>query len=104
MVKAIVPRYRYDQLMRLGWKIFLPTSLVAVVIIGGYVTFMNAQARPDFDAIDADKSGYLEAPELAAVTLPAGIDTNNDGRSAGTNIATGRGSSCRSAKPFAARC
>jgi NADH-quinone oxidoreductase subunit H len=80
MVKAIVPRYRYDQLMRLGWKIFLPTSLVAVVLVGGYATFMNAQGRPDFDVLDADKSGYLEAPELAAVTLPMGVDANNDGR------------------------
>ncbi|PZO55496.1 MAG: NADH-quinone oxidoreductase subunit NuoH [Alphaproteobacteria bacterium] len=41
MVKAIVPRYRYDQLMRIGWKIFLPTSLVAVVAIGYYVTFLQ---------------------------------------------------------------
>jgi NADH-quinone oxidoreductase subunit H len=41
MVKAIVPRYRYDQLMRLGWKIFLPTSLVAVVAIGYYVAFLQ---------------------------------------------------------------
>jgi NADH-quinone oxidoreductase subunit H len=39
MVKAIVPRYRYDQLMRLGWKIFLPTSLVAVVLVSAYVVF-----------------------------------------------------------------
>jgi NADH-quinone oxidoreductase subunit H len=32
-VKATVPRYRYDQLMRLGWKVFLPLSLAMVVIV-----------------------------------------------------------------------
>ena len=36
-VKATVPRYRYDQLMRLGWKVFLPTSLIFVVLISGYL-------------------------------------------------------------------
>lgn len=36
-VKASVPRYRYDQLMRLGWKVFLPLSLLWVVVIAGYL-------------------------------------------------------------------
>jgi len=39
MVKAMVPRYRYDQLMRLGWKVFLPLSLVAVVVVAGVLHF-----------------------------------------------------------------
>ncbi|MBB5046370.1 NADH-quinone oxidoreductase subunit H [Rhodopseudomonas rhenobacensis] len=39
MAKAIVPRYRYDQLMRLGWKVFLPLSLVMVVLVAGVLQF-----------------------------------------------------------------
>jgi NADH-quinone oxidoreductase subunit H len=39
MVKAFVPRYRYDQLMRLGWKVFLPISLVAVIVVAALIQF-----------------------------------------------------------------
>jgi NADH-quinone oxidoreductase subunit H len=39
MVKAMVPRYRYDQLMRLGWKVFLPVSIAAVVVVAAVLHF-----------------------------------------------------------------
>jgi NADH-quinone oxidoreductase subunit H len=41
MVKAIVPRYRYDQLMRLGWKVFLPTSLAMVIVVAGVLQYFD---------------------------------------------------------------
>ncbi len=41
MVKAMVPRYRYDQLMRLGWKIFLPFSLIWVVLTAGVLQYFH---------------------------------------------------------------
>jgi NADH-quinone oxidoreductase subunit H len=48
-VKATVPRFRYDQLMRLGWKIFLPISLVWVFLISGYLLLTNEQCPAGTD-------------------------------------------------------
>jgi len=53
-VKATVPRYRYDQLMRLGWKVFLPLSLVWVIVVSGWLVFTG-----HFDA--PPRSGSVEA-------------------------------------------
>ncbi|KPF73621.1 NADH:ubiquinone oxidoreductase subunit H [alpha proteobacterium AAP81b] len=47
-VKATVPRYRYDQLMRIGWKVFLPLSLFWVVVVSGWLMFTG-----HFDTIPA---------------------------------------------------
>ena len=41
LVKAIVPRYRYDQLMRIGWKIFLPSSLIWVILTASFLFYFD---------------------------------------------------------------
>ena len=56
MVKAFVPRYRYDQLMRLGWKVFLPISLAMVVIVAGV---LRSRSEADMGLDQAARSIFL---------------------------------------------
>ncbi len=48
LIKAIVPRYRYDQLMRLGWKIFLPFSLIYLVLTSSFLFFFDKLPKVNF--------------------------------------------------------
>ncbi len=48
LIKAIVPRYRYDQLMRLGWKIFLPFSLIYLVLTSSFLFFFDKLPKGNF--------------------------------------------------------
>ena len=48
VIKAIVPRYRYDQLMRLGWKIFLPFSLIYVVLTASFLLYFDKLPKGSF--------------------------------------------------------
>ena len=48
LIKAIVPRYRYDQLMRLGWKIFLPFSLFYLVLTASFLFYFNKLPKGNF--------------------------------------------------------
>ena len=48
LVKAVVPRYRYDQLMRLGWKIFLPFSLLYLVLTASFLFFFDKLPQGNF--------------------------------------------------------
>ena len=48
LIKAIVPRYRYDQLMRLGWKIFLPFSLIYLVFTASFLFYFDKLPKGNF--------------------------------------------------------
>jgi NADH-quinone oxidoreductase subunit H len=84
-VKATVPRFRYDQLMRLGWKIFLPISLLWVFLVSGYMMLTKEQCPTDRGVLasittDAEADRYIpscrsQMPNLSSELRRAGTRT-----------------------------
>jgi hypothetical protein len=69
-VKATVPRYRYDQLMRLGWKVFLPISLFWVCLVSGYLMWMGHFTKQE-SAIVASSEPAMDRQIAYTCTLVA---------------------------------
>ncbi len=80
-VKATVPRYRYDQLMRLGWKVFLPVSLLFVVLVSGWLmaTRYSDSEKSDFARVSAAQMSAAGSSHYCA--LKSGPDRFLIGRS-----------------------
>ena len=78
-VKATVPRYRYDQLMRLGWKIFLPISLLWVCLVSGYLMLTRYDGYDENGAPSANMAGMtaMGANEVCFVSPAAEYGQRN---------------------------
>ena len=74
-VKATVPRYRYDQLMRLGWKVFLPLSLIFVFIVSGYLMLTRVKPKAEYDQPTRAIMASLGASDVCQLKAMAGAQT-----------------------------
>ncbi len=78
-VKATVPRYRYDQLMRLGWKVFLPISLLWVVLVSGYLMLTRYGPEQSVQSVRAVHSDATKNPDIVLdYQCPFLPDSGND--------------------------